>query len=71
MCQINEIVLFIVHCSEAPPAYHEVCPQFAPQPILDVDTHNNVNVPEDNVHTAHTQPIILSPRAHDLTEVRC
>ena len=58
----------ILHCTESPPAYHEVCPQFAPQPILDVDT-NNLIVPEDNVHTSHTQPITLSPP--DLTEVRC
>ena len=62
-------MLFIVQCNEAPPAYHEVCP--APQPILDVDTHNNVIVAEDNVHISHTQPIILSPHAHDVTEVRC
>ena len=64
----------IIHYNESPPAYHEVCPQFAPQPlspILDVDA-SNVIVPETNVHTSHTQQIILSPPVSSrLTEVSC
>lgn len=69
----------IVYSDESPPAYHEVCPRFAPElqspnldQLQDTTISNNVMVSEANGHIPHSKQIVLSPPiVSPLVQVKC